>query len=454
MVSEVPWKKALAYYQPRLQAAGYRVASVGDNPCKTLQLAFLTGPKEVAPKVGHKPIDVRPADRVTLADAKAAAAKAPKKAREVIGHDDTAKGRKAALVLVAKAARSGLISNADAMKLGQSKASPAEIRLAAERLARANQLPKAATYGGVGTRVTAHRQQYDQAWAHLRQAELLEENRRRARKHIAKMYEAGQITAKEARASNSQATPAQSLRFAAAFANNRGHGPTEMLAMPKLAQDYKGPVLRQAAQTRVATKQLSKQQKRLASAAKAAGVKVAEVQKLGNWLRRQMSEGMAGGDLTALMSVRFAAPLLEASAELVRTLRAEHEGLSGHLYVDAEAYASKTGTKGCEKAASTHRANQVPFVKAMSRCGGCAFANANGVCGKYGKELMAELPSDAADFKHRMVQAADAPDHEVTASLFNPGEFNLGSALSHIALDEEPEMPDIGVVFFGGGMEI
>jgi hypothetical protein len=190
-------------------------------------------------------------------------------------------------------------------------------------------------------------------------------------------------------------------------------------------------------------------EKAMHAAAKTSGIKVAEFQLLATWLRRQMSEGMAGNDLTSLMGLRFASPLRKAGAEMVKALRAEHEGLAGHLYVDAAAYASKTGTTGCEKAASTHRANTIRYVKAMERCAGCALANANGVCTKYGKELLVNLPKNAAAFQQKMIRQADAPDQEITAALFNPKEFDL-NAQTEIDLDDPNVTEDIGDVLFGG----
>jgi len=453
MVASVPWKRALREYAPYLKGAGYKVAALSTAK-KTLQLAFLTGPAEVEHVANVKPVDVRPADTITVEAAKAAAKAAPKQARVVITHDDTAKARKAVLKLVGKAARAGLISKADAVKLGESKAAPAEIKLAAERIARANQMPKVAEYGGLGTKVTAYRQQYDQAWASLRQAEVDSSQMRKAVAHVRKMAKAGQITLAEAKAALEQSDPKQVLKHATAYANSSG---TRKEAMPKAAaaKEYGGHAFKQAHQNRVASKQLSASETQMRSAAKAAGIKVSEFRKLGTWVRRQMSEGMAGKDLSDMMRFRFAAPLREAAAEWVQSLRDEHEGLSGHLYVDAAAYASKTGTKGCEAAASKHRANQVRFVRAMERCSGCVFANANSVCNKYGKELLHEVPSDSESFRQQMLHMADAPDEAITASLFNVAEFNLSNPLESLTLDGEPD-PELsgdldGVVF--GGME-
>lgn len=449
MVAEVPWKQALAHYRPLLKAAGYKLASVGGDAKKTLQLAFLTGPREADHVPSYKPVDVRPADRVTTAEAKAALKAAPKKAQEVVVRDPEALARKAALVLVAKAVRAGLLTEADALRLRQSKASPVAIRKAAEDLARAHLTPKAGVYSGLGTQVREHRQTgREAAWAKLAQAELAATQMKRAQVHVTKMVEAGQITEQEARRALAEVSPEMVLKLATAYANAAGTRKVKLASAPP-AQEYAGPTYQVAQASQRTSREMSASEKAMHAAAKASGIKVAEFQLLATWLRRQMSEGMAGNDLTSLMQIRFAAPLREAAAPMVQALRREHEGLAGHLYVDAEAYASKTGTAGCEKAAATHRANPIKYVKAMSRCAGCALANANGVCTKYGKKLLTVLPKDAAAFQKQMIHMANAPDQEVTASLFNPSEFSLQSP-GEIDLDEPEVTEDLGEVLFGG----
>jgi len=447
MVSEVPWKKALAHYQPLLKAAGYRVASTGDAK-KTLQLAFLTGPRKAEQASSFKPVDARPADAVSAEAAREAfrSAKAPE--RVTLARDDQAQARKESLVLVAKAVKAGLISQADAIKLKGSSASPVAIRKAAEELARANMV-REGTYQGEGTQVTEHRQaSRDAAWTRLAQAELGSTQMKRAQAHVQKMVEAGQLTTREAKEALKAATPEQILKVATAFANASG----TRKEMPKVAsqvREYQGPIIGAAAVGQVQSKTLTASEKAMQAAAKASGIKVAEFQLLATWLRREMSSGMAGKDLTDLMALRFATPLRNAAAKMVKALREEHEGLSGHLYVDAGAYASKTGTQGCEKAADQHRTNNIRYVWAMDRCAGCTLANANGVCTKYGKALLTRLPKNASEFKAAMIHQADAPDQEITAALFNPQEFSLSASLG-VDVDEAPVTENIGDVLFDG----
>lgn len=451
-VSKVNWKKALRTYQPLLKAAGYEVQNLRTAK-RTLQMTFLTGPKAVEHTPAAKPVDVRPADRVSAKEAREAFAAAPKKARAVIRRDDTKKARQKVLASLQKAKKAGLLSPEDVLKLAQSKANPVEIRNAAMRIARLNLAAKNGTYSGVGTQVTEHRQARDAEWAKLAQAEVDARNLHKAQRHIAKMVEAGQITKKEAATSLRKGSPEEMLRYATAFANASGTRKVK-LAASKPAKQYEGSVRVAAIQQMPGFKKLSAFDQKLHEASASSGIKVAEFKALTRWLRQKMSEGMAGKDLTNLVQLRFASPLRTASKGLIAALREEHEGLAGHLYVDAEAYASKTGSKGCEKAAKEHRGNTIPFVKKMARCDGCVFANANGGCMKYGKPLLDELPPDAAEFKQRMVAVADAPDHEVTASLFDPSEFGLGTHMDSLDISEPSVTEDIGDVFFGDGMTL
>jgi hypothetical protein len=99
----------------------------------------------------------------------------------------------------------------------------------------------------------------------------------------------------------------------------------------------------------------------------------------------------------------------------------------------------------------------------MSRCGSCVFKNADGVCQKYNKKLVDEVPAEnVEDFRRQALASHDMSDAEETASMFhgnnlreavNPNpvdEFGLHNG----ALDEiETEGTTIGTLdglFFGG----
>ena len=132
---------------------------------------------------------------------------------------------------------------------------------------------------------------------------------------------------------------------------------------------------------------------------------------------------------------------------------------SGHVYVEADAYASPTGTDGCEKGALRHRANGLKFVLAMERCDGCVFKNADGVCQKYNKQIIDEIPSDLAEgLRNKHLASHEMTDAEEIAALFATGveaaEAATEFGLHHSALDdietEAPTHEPLDEIFFGG----
>lgn len=189
-----------------------------------------------------------------------------------------------------------------------------------------------------------------------------------------------------------------------------------------------------------------------------------EVPRLVRWARRLMAEGVAGSELDHRIAARFASGIRTAGTDVLAALRREHEGLSGHVYVDAAAYATKTGTAGCEEGARHHRTNGVPAVLEMpSKCGGCIHRTARQdgttTCSVYAKPLVrsaAEVVADPARHQRDMIRLADAPDQEATASLFantyDPTEFALGldTELDHVEVDDMPETESVGEYLFGG----
>jgi hypothetical protein len=172
-----------------------------------------------------------------------------------------------------------------------------------------------------------------------------------------------------------------------------------------------------------------------------------------------MSEGFAGKDLSDIIEKRLSNNLLKAADAQIRELRAAHEGASGFLYVDAEAYASPEGVTGCEQGALKHRANKIPSVAEMPRCGSCAMArvleDGTRKCGVYNKVLASGFTEQELDLvRERNIRASDMTDVETTTSLFaptyNPDEFGLeNSNLEGFGL-ELPEDEKVAEVSFGG----
>lgn len=178
-------------------------------------------------------------------------------------------------------------------------------------------------------------------------------------------------------------------------------------------------------------------------------------EKIATWLRQKMSEGSAGVELDALLSARFSQNVMESHKDRIASVRAEHEGVSGHAYVDASAYMTTGGTEGCDKGALIHRANQIPTLLKTAKCGKCVF-NSGGACQKYNKQVIAsasDVIEDKGQYQAEMIRLANAPDSERTASLFvnnyDEGEFSLQQNRD-IDFSEAPSNEKVGNVLFGG----
>ena len=222
---------------------------------------------------------------------------------------------------------------------------------------------------------------------------------------------------------------------------------------------YSGDVLRRAPMTRTEVT-LSDENAAIAKAASDGGVSGNEIRNTLRATRRAMSEGLAGKDLTSYITHRFASSVLLASKGLLDGLRSRHEGASGFLYVDAEAYASPSGAKGCEKAASKHRANQIPSVAEMPRCASCTLARSleDGTrkCGAYNKVLLTDTTgTEIQQIKAKNINLTGMSDAEATASYFapryDPAEFGLHNAnLDHIEQTPLSETEKLSEILFDG----
>ena len=182
-----------------------------------------------------------------------------------------------------------------------------------------------------------------------------------------------------------------------------------------------------------------------------------ELSAVNNWVSRQMNEGAIGNELDQLIHAKFSDQMIKQASEHINSLRKAHEGLAGVVYVDAKAYASKDGTTGCDEGALRHRANPIKFLLKMDKCKGCVFANADGVCQKYNKTLVKDVPvEDREGYQRESIRLANAPDHEITASLFgnsyDPNEFNLANSdFDSIGYNSEKKAQDkLSEVLFGG----
>jgi hypothetical protein len=196
-------------------------------------------------------------------------------------------------------------------------------------------------------------------------------------------------------------------------------------------------------------------------AANDSGVRPREIQGILRWASVEMSEGHVGSDLDHLLQHRYASEVITAASPFLRTLRKKHEGLAGHLYVDAAAY-DEQGVKGCDKGGLLHRTNGIPYVREMGKCAGCVFRNAHDTCLKYSKELVKDSDFSARElkaYKKDTLDLSKADDGARLAALFHQPENPLdefGGLSSGVLEDfsffpEGDVEPDIDVTKIGLG---
>jgi len=172
VVASVPWDEALAYYKPKLAAAGYKVATSG-SPEAILRAAFLSQPEKVKTHIDRtKPIEVRAVDRVSREQAWQEYRHASKPEQEVIDLSErqATNYRKKVRLQVAKWVQAGLLTKKDGMRLVNSKAPSQAILKAAASVvfSHEDQTYKGAGEGALDTGLWPDA---STAWASLRQAE-------------------------------------------------------------------------------------------------------------------------------------------------------------------------------------------------------------------------------------------------------------------------------------------
>lgn len=380
---------------------------------------------------------------------------------------EKASQRQKVLSQVAKWVKAGYLSQEDAHRLSHSSVSSQQILRTATILVKAATAVLTAEYEGVGNqyKTKAPRMSREAAWSALEAAEAdlvrkardLEEGRRkRLGPKLARMVQGGLLTTEEARKLVRLDKPVDEILSLAAAASQYKRPPK--MKAPKVAA-YQGPILEAAQVQRGKSADFSIKDKKILAASKKSGIQAKEFHSLLKWARIQMSEGTAGDELDQLFKLRFSSPLLKAAKPLIKAVRKEHEGLSGHVYVDAGAYASVKGTKGCEKGALVHRTGSLKTVLAIDKCKSCVLKNADGICTVYNKLLVEEPPvQDRKAYQRAAIKAANASDAEVTASLFAPAfdanEFSLVDPLQDISIKEAADPKDLGGFLWGDGLEL
>jgi len=447
MVSSIPWDEAFAYYVPRLKAAGYKVAA-GDHKT-AIRKAFLAGPVAVATPGTYKPVHTDPVAsdaQVKQALAEKPAVVVPKTAEQVAVETK----QKQAMLKMAKWVKAEKLSQDDALRIYSSGVSAEGMLKAAAQIIAATQ--GSAIYDGVGTHLSETAQLQRQTVLdslEQRQAALEADSKKKFLVYLAQKVKAGVLTKEEVKRIAALDKPVAELKRITATAIKVAAERREIVYEQTETKKYAGAVQKQALHHKT-TKPVDPFLTKILRVSAVSGVKIGEIQSMLKWAKQQMNDGMAGEMLDGMLAGRFSKPLLAATEGLVKDIRDAHEGLAGFMYVDAEAYASPSGTTGCERGALKHRANSLKIVKAMDRCAGCVFANDNEVCSQYNKRLMAFEKSEKMAARQKTnIRLANAGDSEKTAALFDADEYNLQGQM-HVGLDPDISPEKLGNVLFGG----
>ena len=452
MVASVPWDEAFAYYRPRLISAGYKVAA--GNPKTVIRNAFLTGSVKQEPAETYKPVHTAPV--ASDAQVKKALASKPKVVVLKTAEEQAVEAKnKQALLKIAKWVKAEQLSHNDALRIHASGLSATGMLKAASQIMVATQ--HQAVYDGSGANLPKDAQMQRQAVLdslESRQAALEADSKKKFMVYLAKKAKSGALTKAEVQKIAALNKPVVELQKIAAHAIKKAAELREIVLEDKETKKYAGVVQKQALHHKT-TKPIDPFLARVMKVAGKENIKAGEILGMLKWAKQQMNEALAGKMLDGMLAGKFSKPLLKAASSLLKEVRDAHEGLAGFMYVDAEAYASPSGTTGCERGALKHRANAIKIVKAMDRCAGCVNANDNEVCQQYNKRLVAFNKADNEKLAARQkanIKLANAGDSEKTAALFDADEYNLQGQMT-VGMDPEVSPEELGKVLFGG-MEI
>ena len=449
VVSSVPWERARQEYAPKLKATGRSVSAEGD-PRVVLKAAFARKPRAMREVSSSRPQHAAPSERVSFEDAQTAL-RAHKPERRAVSRKAQEQERvlKDARLQIAKWVRAGSLTKKQGTALVSSNLAPGEmLKAATAAITRVgspadfsgttglnvNELPDMSpqmitaaladsrearsetqakiTHTAAERRRTTTRTAKSHRGMEARVARVIQAIDRGIRGNMLKQLIRTTIRRTEWREAAKLLDPI--LKKTRALQGKA----------PRRTAVFSGPVGREHVQMRQANLTPSPR----------------EVETYIRWARLTIAEGILGRDLDALLQTRWAKPVRVAGAQALQVLRDRHEGLSAHLYVDAGAYASNLGTKGCDEGALQHRTGPARFVLAFDRCAGCTSSNrrrsGTSLCQKYGKDIISanQLPQDESRaYQRRTLAVANMGDAEATASLFapayDPNEFELTSPL-------------------------
>jgi hypothetical protein len=457
--NEIPWADELQKYAVNLRATRKEPKKASkQGPREYLQM-WLLGASQ-SPRLDIEPSRNRhtmPVDTVTAAEAEKALVEFKVPHRVVLDMTERHNKKDAEKVVkrVGAMVKAHLVTPEEAQSLLTSNAPPKDILKAAAKIALT---VKKATYQGAAPAVRGETISKEAAWGELNKAAAKwEAGHQVVRDRVAK-----EKIEQKVRLIKAKINGGLKGKRLASFIRETLTQQEAFLASPLLKDILKKTSALNPKAAAVKQYDDATFTRHVASSPEIA-VPAKEIRKAARWVRQQMTEGMAGAQLDQLVQLRLDHKVRKAGEQQIAEIRNQHEGVSGHLYVEAAAYASAEGTAGCEKGSLRHRANELKFVLAMERCGSCVFKNANSTCQKYNKELIDELsPEIKNEFQSLNLASHAMTDQESTAAMFAVGENAMASAhefgLHNAALDDvateapDPEMLD--GIFFGGGIEI
>lgn len=405
-VTSVPWKEAFDHYAPRLKSTGHKVASEGDYRTR-LQVTFAS--KERVAHESTVPVQTFAVDKISADEARSkfAAMKAERIAAPDPAKKRAAQEQREAKQQIVRWVNAGLLSQEQAVRAHKATSTPHDLVIAAANMITASHR-KAATYQGDGAGKTAMLSTYERKLAPLVDTETLRaaKAKQAAVQQLGRWVKQGFLTAgKASRLASSGMAPRDMVKAAAqvvADAAAQAGLTTRDIDQSKLAAVGLYSGVGEGALT-------------AREGPKTANNNPSEARRMAKWVLKQMNEGWAGKDLSALVRKKFAGRTASAA---ITQLREAHEGLAGFVYVTASVYASDKGTTGCEEGALQHRANSLRYVLAMNRCASCVFAT-EGKCQKYHKTLLASNEG-LEKIQRKNIKSANMDDAEATGSLFAP----------------------------------
>jgi hypothetical protein len=440
VVASVPWDEAYEVYAPKLLLSGKKLAT--GQKREALRAAFLAQPENKIASGENLPRQVNPADTVSLKEARQAVQNVGP--RQVLSPEmkREASVRAALKSKLSSMAEAGLLSPLDRDRLSLAS----DPVLALKEAASLAGMPVKALYEGASFSAHAGEaqiQQFENSGASWAQRQASEQARRVevSVQKVKKAFESG-IRGEALKNVILRTVQPEDVRLASKI-------------LDPFLKKTGALIERDASRTYEGVQFASHVSEKTASEVSPSMVKSAV-----RWTLRAMNEGAAGEELDSLIQNRFSNSLIKAAASEIESLRREHEGGAGFIYVEAAAYASN-GEKGCEEGALKHRANNLKAVTAMAQCGSCVHArqmmDGTSRCALYNKTLIkaSDFGPQLEGLKAANIRSVGMTDQERTASLFassyNPSEFNLHNAsLENFDYLPLPENEKVSSVSFGG----